>query len=111
MQEEVFGFDASSDEDKAGDKDSDAEGASDDDLPKLEAWGKSKKSFYNTDFVDQDFDGFNEKEEEAAKLEEVEALRIQKKLAEQFDDEDFSLIFQDANKVNLYTKFIFYKLF
>ena len=57
--------------------------------------------------MDQDFDGFNEKEEEAAKLEEVEALRIQKKLAEQFDDEDFSLIFQDANKVNLYTKHMF----
>lgn len=96
----MFGFDASSDEDNAVDKDSDDEGASDDGLPKLEAWGKSKKSYYNTDFVDKDFDGFNEKEEEAAKLEEEEALRIQKKLAEQFDDEDFSLIFHDANKVN-----------
>jgi len=49
--------------------------------------------------VDQDFDGFNEKQEEAAKLEEEEALRIQKKLAEQLDEEDFSLAFQDEHIV------------
>ena len=26
-------------------------------LPDERAWGKKKKSFYSTDFVDQDYDG------------------------------------------------------
>jgi U3 small nucleolar RNA-associated protein 3 len=86
-----------------GAMDSDLEGASDEELPNLQAWGKQKKQFYNTDYVDQDFGGFGgEKEEEAAKLEEEEALRIQKKLADELDEEDFALMFQDEPKVKYF---------
>ncbi|XP_059478349.1 something about silencing protein 10 [Neocloeon triangulifer] len=101
-EEAVLGFDDSNDEEEEGPVDADQEmdsdeqaGESDDDLPNLQAWGKKKKSYYNTDFVDKDFGSLTEKEEEAAKLEEEEALRIQKRLAEQLEEEDFSLAFQD----------------
>lgn len=38
--------------------DSDIEGKEDDDgLPDSKAWGTKKKSYYNTDYVDQDYGG------------------------------------------------------
>lgn len=40
--------------------DSDIEGKEDDDdLPDSKAWGTKKKSYYNTDYVDQDYGGKN----------------------------------------------------
>lgn len=38
---------------------SDIDGAGDDDLPDVRAWGHKKKTFYNTDYVDQDYGGIN----------------------------------------------------
>lgn len=41
--------------------DSDIEGKNeDDDLPDPRAWGSKKKSYYNTDYVDQDYGGMFE---------------------------------------------------
>ncbi|XP_014367192.2 something about silencing protein 10 [Papilio machaon] len=98
-EEEIYGF-SESEEGEENDKndlnmaDSDVEGQenSDDDLPDSKAWGKKKKSFYSTDYVDQDYGGFGDDEEDAL-MEEQEAKNIQKRLIEQLADEDFSLEF------------------
>ncbi|XP_052741387.1 something about silencing protein 10 [Bicyclus anynana] len=97
-EEEVYGFsdsDASS-ENKSdlGIADSDLDGGdkSDDDLPDSKAWGKQKKSYYSTDYVDEDYGGFGDDEQDAL-MEEEEAKNIQKRLLEQLGEEDFSLEF------------------
>lgn len=73
---------------------SDIEGQDDkDDLPDVRAWGKDKRKYYATDYVDQDFGGFQEKEAPLAEIEEEEAKNLQKFLVEQLDDEDFTLDF------------------
>lgn len=74
--------------------DSDVEGQekSDDDLPDSKAWGKKKRSYYATDYVDEDYGGFGN-DEEAALMEEEEAKNIQKRLLEQLGEEDFTLDF------------------
>lgn len=96
--EEVYAF-SESDDDKADVADSDVEGqeGSGDDLPDPKAWGQKKRAFYSTDYVDEDYGGFG-KDEEAANLEEQEARILQKKLAEQLGDEDFSLDFFSTKK-------------
>ncbi|XP_026761700.2 something about silencing protein 10 [Galleria mellonella] len=98
-EEEVYGF-SESDEDtdnKTNDlsiADSDVEGKekSDEDLPDSKAWGKKKRSYYATDYVDEDYGGFGN-DEEAALMEEEEAKNIQTRLLEQLEDEDFTLDF------------------
>lgn len=98
-EEEMYAF-SESDEDSDAKKnelgiaDSDVEGQenSDDDLPDSKAWGKQKKSFYATDFVDEDYGGFGNEEQQAL-MEEEEAKNIQKRLLEQLGDEDFTLDF------------------
>ncbi|XP_059052003.1 something about silencing protein 10 [Achroia grisella] len=98
-EDEVYGF-SESDEDSDNNMndlsiaDSDVEGneKSDDDLPDSKAWGKKKRSYYATDYVDEDYGGFGN-DEEAAIMEEEEAKNIQKRLLEQLGDEDFSLDF------------------
>ncbi|KAJ2949184.1 hypothetical protein O0L34_g6126 [Tuta absoluta] len=99
-EEEVLGFsDSDDDSDKRDDlgiADSDVEGQekSDDDLPDSKAWGKKKRSYYATDYVDEDYGGFGgEGDEQAALMEEEEAKNIQKRLLEQLGDEDFTLDF------------------
>ncbi|KAJ0176551.1 hypothetical protein K1T71_007730 [Dendrolimus kikuchii] len=100
VEEEMYAF-SESDDDSEGKKDdlgiadSDVEGQekSDDDLPDSKAWGKKKRSYYATDYVDEDYGGLNEDEEEAALMEEEEAKNIQKRLLEQLGDEDFTLEF------------------
>lgn len=63
-----------------------------DNLPDDRAWGQRRKNFYNTDYVDADYSGYNDAEEaEAAQQEEEEARNIQKRLMEQLTDADFSL--------------------
>ncbi|XP_011301755.1 something about silencing protein 10 [Fopius arisanus] len=62
-----------------------------DDLPDERAWGKRKRTYYMTDYVDQDYAGTNDKDMEQAELEEKEARNIQQRLAQQLDDADFGL--------------------
>ncbi|XP_033115204.1 something about silencing protein 10-like [Anneissia japonica] len=76
-------------EDVASDmEDEDAE--DDDALPNEKAWGSRKKSFYHTDYVDDDLPGLSEEEEEQAE-EEKEALAIQQRMAQALDEEDFGM--------------------
>nr|CAD7448828.1 unnamed protein product [Timema bartmani] len=97
-EEEVFGLhDSDDDDDDDGEKgdvvaDSDLDAQEDgDDLPNVRAWGQSKRDFYHTDYVDQDYGGFDGKDAVAAEYEEQEARAIQQRLAEQLDEGDFSL--------------------
>lgn len=57
--EEVLGFSESEEDDAVEDginqfRDTDSEANEEDDLPDSRAWGKKKRSYYNTDFVDKD---------------------------------------------------------
>lgn len=94
-EEEVYGLPSNGSTDGEDEKmsESDIEGQGDDsdDLPDVRAWGQKRRSFYNTDYVDQDYGGFNEKDAEAAEREEEEAKVIQKRLVEQLDEGDFLL--------------------
>lgn len=94
--EEVMKFESDEDEiDSEPEKfvaDSDLESADGDDkLPDTREWGGKKSMYYNTDFHDNDYGTYNEKEEELAMLEEQEALAIQKRLASELTDADFNL--------------------
>ncbi|XP_050680020.1 something about silencing protein 10 [Leptidea sinapis] len=94
-EDEVYGFsDNESNKSDLGMADSDVEGQekSDDDLPDSKAWGKKKRAYYSTDYVDEDYGGFGD-DEEAALMEEQEAKNIQKRLIEQLEEEDFKLDF------------------
>lgn len=101
-QEEVFGLpeddsmdDDSDFEDKTGpekfEADSDIVSNEDDDIPDDRAWGNKKSVFYNTDFVDQDYDSYNAQEEQLAHLEEQETRKLQQRLIQQLSDAQFSL--------------------
>ncbi|CAH2262852.1 something about silencing protein 10 [Pararge aegeria] len=97
-EEEVYAFSESEADSEGksdlGIADSDLDGAekSDDDLPDSKAWGKKKKSYYSTDYVDEDYGGFGDDEEDAL-MEEEEAKSIQKRLLEQLGEDDFTLEF------------------
>ncbi|KAH8396066.1 hypothetical protein KR222_002666 [Zaprionus bogoriensis] len=73
--------------------DSDIEGAENDDgdLPDTMDWGSNKRTYYNTDFVDPDYDSYNAQEEDLALAEEEEAKKIQLRLAKQLSEADFQL--------------------
>ncbi|XP_044255365.1 something about silencing protein 10 [Tribolium madens] len=92
---EVFGVGSGTDDEEDDQSDialSDVEGQEDqDDLPDIRAWGKEKRKFYSTDYVDPDYGGFQGKDAHLAELEEEEARNLQKQLAEQLDDDDFCL--------------------
>lgn len=72
---------------------SDVEGQAEEDdyMPDERAWGKDKRDYYSTDYVDPDYGGYQGKDAFLADLEEEEAKKLQKQLAEQLDDEDFTL--------------------
>lgn len=70
---------------------SDIEQDDKDDLPNARAWGKDKRKFYSTDYVDPDYGGFQGKDASLAELEEEEAKNLQKQLIEELDDNDFTL--------------------
>lgn len=97
-EEEMYAFsesgDSENEKEDLGIADSDVEGQeqSDDDLPDSKAWGKKKRSYYATDYVDEDYGGFGN-DEEIALMEEKEAKDIQKRLLEQLGEEDFTLDF------------------
>ncbi|KAF8940546.1 hypothetical protein BGZ58_005880 [Dissophora ornata] len=89
-EEEVFGLEGDDDEedeedeDDLGDLDGDLGRAQEDDELDLDkaSWGKSKRSYYNADEIESD--------EETAKAEEEEALRLQKKRIAEMSEEDFA---------------------
>ncbi|KAL3867582.1 hypothetical protein ACJMK2_040466 [Sinanodonta woodiana] len=80
---------------KKKEMDSDIEDAEDEEagLPDSKAWGGSKRRFIGGDVDDNEIDlsGSESGEDGDAKLEEIEALNLQRKLAEQLDDQDFGL--------------------
>lgn len=93
-EEEMFKFEE--DEESEPEKfeaDSDFEDAGEDrdNLPDERAWGKNKATFFSTDFQDNDYRGYTEKEEEIANQEQAEALLIQKRLANELNESDFNL--------------------
>ncbi|XP_057656568.1 something about silencing protein 10 isoform X1 [Diorhabda carinulata] len=95
-EQEVFGVtsDHSDDDDDSDNNElalSDVEGQDDDDLPDIRAWGKDKRKYYKTDYVDDDYGGFQGKDAQLAELEEEEAITLQKQLVQQLDDDDFNL--------------------
>lgn len=103
--EEVLGFSGSddnqSDLDNIDDikkfQDTASEAEEDDDLPDSRAWGKKKRSYYNTDFVDKDYSQYTQEEEELAAQEWEEAKQIRQRLTKQLNDNDFSLdVFTDG---------------
>lgn len=59
-------------------------------MPDIRAWGKDKRKFYSTDYVDPDYGGFQGKTANLAELEETEAKNLQKQLIQELDDGDFS---------------------
>lgn len=72
--------------------DSDIEDGDDDDgIPDARAWGNKRRDFHSTDFVDQDYSSYNQREEQLAEQEETEARAIQKRLAKELEESDFSL--------------------
>lgn len=98
-ESEVFGVLSEHDSDDQSENDnesdlalSDVEGQEpDDSFPDVRAWGKQKNKYYGADYVDPDYGGFQEKDIQAAEIEEEEAKNLQKQLVEQLDDDDFSL--------------------
>uniref|UniRef100_A0A914UQN8 Uncharacterized protein n=1 Tax=Plectus sambesii TaxID=2011161 RepID=A0A914UQN8_9BILA len=85
-EDEPGGFDESSDEDEE-EGDENAENY----LPSAQAWGKKRKDFYDTSYVDKDYGGFSGSDAEDAELEEEEALTLQKRLAEAISEQDYGL--------------------
>lgn len=100
--EEVLGFGSSDEEDDDSEKerfeaDSDLGSDREDGIPDVKAWGKTKSSFYNTNYVDQDYGSLSVREEESAAQEEQEARSIQMQLAKHLKEADFSLdVFTDG---------------
>lgn len=80
-----------SDENAPFENDSDIVSDNDDDIPDAKAWGKSKSSFYNTNYVDQDYGTLTVQDEESALLEEEEARTIQQRLTKTLNEADFSI--------------------
>ncbi|XP_043504330.1 something about silencing protein 10 [Polistes fuscatus] len=79
---------------EADSMESDIEELQDDfDIPNEKAWGKKKRTYYSTDYVDPDYATVSHKNQVIAEMEEKEAISIQKKLAERLDDADFGLDF------------------
>lgn len=95
-EDEVMALRDEEDEDEDDDDDdvdmenySDNQEDDDDDLPNEKAWGKKKKAFYYTDYVDKDYSSVDQKDNADAELEEQEASNLQKRLAQQLDESDF----------------------
>ncbi|XP_017022661.1 something about silencing protein 10 [Drosophila kikkawai] len=98
-RQEVLAFSDDDDDDEENEdvtalmRDSDIEGAEDEDgdLPNTMDWGSKRSTYYNTDFVDQDYSSYNAQEEEQARAEEEEAKKIQLRLAKRLSEADFQL--------------------
>ncbi|XP_076321843.1 something about silencing protein 10-like [Tachypleus tridentatus] len=98
-QEEVMGLELSEDDDEDSElddyytvkKDQIISDNEDGDLPDVKAWGKRKSMYYSADYVDEDYGGVQAKEEELIAAEEREVLAIQRRLAEEIDEEELEL--------------------
>lgn len=96
-EQEILAFQQDDDTEEDDENDFDERFEADSDLEDVEdvddsrAWGKQRRDFYNTDFVDQDYSSYNQREEDLAQQEETEARAIQQRLAKQFDEADFTL--------------------
>jgi len=53
------------------------------------AWGRSRKTFYSTDYIDDELGGSEEEKE--AEEEEREALALQQRMVAALDEQDFEL--------------------
>uniref|UniRef100_T1IQS0 Sas10 C-terminal domain-containing protein n=1 Tax=Strigamia maritima TaxID=126957 RepID=T1IQS0_STRMM len=73
------------------DLESDLDEGNDEDEIDGSAWGKSKKTYYSTDYVDNDFGGYEGSDAEMAEEEEKEALQLQKALIAELDNDDFGI--------------------
>lgn len=88
----ILDYDDQDDFDEKFEADSDIDDGNDDDgIPDARAWGKTRRDFHSTDFVDQDYSSYNQREQELAEQEETEALAIQQRLAKQLEESDFTL--------------------
>ncbi|KAK4887686.1 hypothetical protein RN001_003957 [Aquatica leii] len=77
---------------------SDVEGqANDDDLPDVRAWGKDRRNYYSTDYVDPDYGGYQGTDAIRADLEEEEARNLQKQLMNEMDEDDFAFDFLEKD--------------
>lgn len=100
-EDEVYGLqddeeneDNETDNEPIDSMESDIEGLDDDfNIPDERAWGKKKRTYYSTDYVDPDYASVSQKDQVNAEIEEQEARSIQKRLAEQLNDADFGLDF------------------
>ncbi|KAF9974992.1 hypothetical protein BGZ73_001485 [Actinomortierella ambigua] len=92
-EEEVFGLDSEEDQDEEGeeelsdlDEDLGRSKGHDEDEDEMDldkkSWGKGKRSYYDAEEIESD--------EETAKAEEEEALRLQKKRLQEMSEEDFA---------------------
>lgn len=91
-EEEIYGFDEDSEPEKfEAESDFDEPADDGDDLPDDRAWGKKKSTFYNAEIPQNDYRSYTEKEEEMANQEQAEALKIQKRLANELNESDFNL--------------------
>lgn len=105
-EKEVLAFDDNDDDDEEDfddefqeNSDFEEEADGNDGIPDERAWGKKRRDFYSTDFVDQDYSSYNVNEEQAAEQEEEEARAIQQRLAKQLDEADFTLdVFSTGKK-------------
>lgn len=103
-EKEVLAFDDNDDDDEDFDEfqensDFEEEADANDGIPDERAWGKKRRDFYSTDFVDQDYSSYNVNEEQAAEQEEEEARAIQQRLAKQLEEGDFTLdVFSTGKK-------------
>ncbi|KAJ8968912.1 hypothetical protein NQ317_016523 [Molorchus minor] len=86
-EDEVYGVgqDETDDDDEGGDKSdlalSDVEGQEDDELPDIRAWGRDKRKYYSTDYLDDDdfsLDILTKKIEEGKQTEEIIKTDISK---------------------------------
>lgn len=101
-EDEIMAFDDDGDEDDDAEQDDDQDldensdfeeedRRADGGIPDSRAWGKKRRDFYSTDFVDADYSSYTVNEEQMADQEEEEARAIQQRLAKQLDEADFSL--------------------
>ncbi len=61
------------------------------DLPSASAWGKRRRDFYNTSYVDKDYGGFSGSDIDEAELEEKDAIVLQQQLNAAISIDDYNI--------------------
>ncbi|VDM45761.1 unnamed protein product [Toxocara canis] len=88
------------DDDSLFDSDNEKETDINEALPSADRWGRKRQAYYNTSYVDADFGGMNESDEELAELEREDATQRQKKLDATLEAVQFDQMVAEA-EVNL----------